>query len=173
MPASLTFSSSIMASTTVFTTCPFCNFSYLQLGKHLPHCKKRDGKDYTHLLSIKTLQKRAQSSKKTECPKCLKRLDTHFRVSATCKEINSIPFPNNLDMHSGLEQSCTNQSTIEDAILFTPMHLNCANTAPAVSMASTLTTTSNTSSHYPNPLTKAILIIPTTDEGWEQANSYF
>ena len=80
-------SHSIMVSTTGHSTYPFCNGSYLKLRKHLPHCKERDGRDYTHLLSAKTLGNRSQS-KKTECPKChnfFKRLDTHFRVSATCK----------------------------------------------------------------------------------------
>ena len=160
-----------MASTTHLSTCPFCNGSYLQLGKHLPHCKQRDGRDYTHLLSAKTLQKRSLS-KKSECPKChrlFKRLDTHLRVSATCKEINSIPPPNNSYMHNGLQQLSQNQFASEDA-MFLHLDSNSANTATPVPAVSALTTaTINTSS----PLPKANFSLPTTAEGWEQADSFF
>ena len=155
------------------TSCPFCNCSYLQLGKHLPHCKERNGRDYSHLLSAKTLQKKSQLKKKTECPKChrsFKRLDTHFRVSATCKMINPIPSPNNPDMHSSPTQPFQGQSTDEDAIFFTLLGLNFADTASAAPVVSTLTTaTTNTSSHQ----TKASLSLPTTAAGWEQADLYF
>ena len=110
-----------MACTTDLSTCPFCNGSYSQLGKHLPHCKERDGRDYTHLLSAKTLQKRSQSKKKTKCPKChrlFKRLDIHFRVSATCKEINSIPSPTSPVMHSSLQEPS------QDQLMTTPSFLH-------------------------------------------------
>ena len=165
-----------MASTSDHSTCPFCNGSYLKLGTHLPHCRERDGRDYTHLLSAKTLRKRFQSKKKSECPKChrlFKRLDTHFRVSATCREINPHLIPTNPDLPSGLEQAPQGQSMAEDAIFFSPQDLNSAVTAPAAPLVPALaTTTINTASHYV-PLRKASLSLPTSDDGWKQADSFF
>ena len=161
-----------MASTADLSTCPFCNASYLQLGKHLPHCKKRNGRDYSHLLSVKTLQKRFQSKKKTECPKChrlFKRLDTHFRVSATCKEINS----NKSIVSSGLELSLQGQVRDEEAILSSPQNSNSAGSAPAASVASVALTTNTINTFQHNPLLKSTLTLPTTDEEWEQADLYF
>ena len=165
-----------MVSTTGHSTCPFCNGSYLQLGKHLPHCKERDGRDYTHLLSAKTLQKRSQSKKKTECPKChnfFKRLDTHFRVSATCKEITSLPDPNNPVMSSGLELPSQGQARDEAAIFSSPQHSNSAGSAPSSPVVPALTTSTINTSLQHNPVLKTTLILPTTAEDWKQANLYF
>lgn len=67
--------------------CPYCELPYRKLGNHLPFCKMRNGRDYTHLLSQKNLSKRGKSSKKP-CPICHKtflRLDTHLRNSSTCQ----------------------------------------------------------------------------------------
>ena len=76
--------------------CLFCNAMFKKVGNHLPHCRKRDGRDYSHLLAPKTLMKRSQSMKKAKCLKCNKlflRLDTHLRNSAMCKDISPPPSP--------------------------------------------------------------------------------
>ena len=71
-------------------TCPFCGRAGLKsLGRHLPRCPVRDGRDYSIYLAANTISKKTAAPQKF-CPKCHKRfrrLDTHLRVSATCKEI--------------------------------------------------------------------------------------
>ena len=71
--------------------CPFCETRFLSLGKHLRHCKKRDGRPYERYLSLATTRRpskqKATTKPEQECPKCLKsfqRLDLHLRRSATC-----------------------------------------------------------------------------------------
>ena len=71
--------------------CPFCETRFLSLGKHVRHCKKRDGRPYERYLSLATTRRpskqKATSKPEQECPKCLKsfqRLDLHLRRSATC-----------------------------------------------------------------------------------------
>ena len=67
---------------------------FKRVGNHLPHCKQRDGKDYTQYLAPKTLKNKSQSRKKAKCPKCDKyfvRLGTHHRNSALCRSIPSLP----------------------------------------------------------------------------------
>ena len=71
------------------STCPFCHLSFVRLGCHLPKCKQRGDRDYSAYLSDKTRRK-ARMLNRQCCPICLRsfrRLDTHFRVSATCKSI--------------------------------------------------------------------------------------
>ena len=75
------------------STCPFCcKGDFQRLGNHLPQCSERNGRDYSHLLSKKTIHKktRPRSAKANFCPRCHKRfsrLDTHLRTSATCRYI--------------------------------------------------------------------------------------
>ena len=76
---------------TACPTCPFCEKGFKRLGNHLPHCKERQGRDYSAYLSQKTLDKRSTTTKKF-CPKCHRkflRLDTHLKNSATCKSISN------------------------------------------------------------------------------------
>ena len=40
--------------------CPFCSQYFQGLGKHLQHCKDRQGRDYSQYLSQKTLQKKTK-----------------------------------------------------------------------------------------------------------------
>ena len=83
--------------------CCFCHKTFKSLGKHYKGCPKRDGKDYQHLLSKKTITKKQSSkAKKVPCPICNKkflRLETHLRTSASCKTvtqpIESPPSPPN------------------------------------------------------------------------------
>ena len=66
--------------------CPFCGLRFVRLGLHLPRCKERDGRDYSAFVS----KKRAAPSSRGVCPSCerhFKRLDTHLRVSATCRVV--------------------------------------------------------------------------------------
>ena len=61
----------------------------MRVSNHLPHCKQRQGRDYTNFLA-----KRSGTTGKGRgvCPKCGYRfqcLDTHLRVSARCREITS------------------------------------------------------------------------------------
>lgn len=66
---------------------PFCGLSFKKLGNHLAHCKQRDGRDYQHLLSHKTLAKKTKSRRQS-CPTCKSfflRLETHLRLSRSCQ----------------------------------------------------------------------------------------
>ena len=96
------------------TTCPFCEKSFRKLGLHLAHCKQRDGRDYQHLLSQKTLAKK-RKSKKQLCPSCGKlflRLDTHLRLSRSCQQHPAFLEPPHQTPihHLDHEPSCTQQS---------------------------------------------------------------
>ena len=74
--------------------CPFCGKEFVRVGNHLKHCPQRQGREYNHLLSQKTLQKKTVKQKREKCPKCEKlfdRLDTHLRNSATCRSLPQTP----------------------------------------------------------------------------------
>ena len=89
-------SSTTAPSEEASVSCPFCGRQFLRLGNHLPHCKQRQGQDYSQYLSHKTLQKRSKKSCRKTCPKCHKpflRLDTHLKNSAFCKSIPSDESP--------------------------------------------------------------------------------
>ena len=89
----MNLSNKMAATSPELSTCPFCDSSFKRLGCHLPLCKHRDGRDYEHLLSAKTLAKRSKSKKKA-CPVCNKlfsRLDTHLRLSRSCRVISRLP----------------------------------------------------------------------------------
>ena len=95
-PAAMSSKQEDGASDGSLSTCPFCNRAdFKRLGNHLPHCKERNGRDYTPFLSEKTLTKKVKSSSwKMFCPTCHKRfarLDTHLRNSAMCKAIPPTP----------------------------------------------------------------------------------
>ena len=80
-------SNKMAATSSELSTCPFCSLSFKKLGSHLSLCKLRDGRDYEHLLSAKTLANRT-TSKRKGCPRCNKyfvRLDTHLRLSRSCQ----------------------------------------------------------------------------------------
>ena len=69
-------------------TCPYCSRQFKKFGNHLPYCKMRHGRDYSVHLSQRTLCKN-HSAKKQQCPHCVewwKRLDTHLRLSALCRQ---------------------------------------------------------------------------------------
>lgn len=91
------------------STCPFCcKGDFKRLGNHLPKCPERNGRDYSHLLSKKTIQKktRVRSAEANFCPRCHKRfsrLDTHLRTSASCRHI---PTKNNSCSNSNGSNSC-------------------------------------------------------------------
>ena len=78
-----------MSQSTLSKSCPFCNNAFKKLGNHLAHCPDRNGRDYNHLLSQKTLDNRSGKKPKKTCPKCgrkFSRLDTHLMNSAICKD---------------------------------------------------------------------------------------
>ena len=84
-------------------SCCFCKGIFKRLGNHYKNCPSRDGRDYQHLLSQKTIDKKAKA-KKVPCPKCGKffiRLETHLRNSATCKstEVPQPSSPTALTLH--------------------------------------------------------------------------
>ena len=71
------------------TPCPFCGLSFKRLGSHLSRCKQRGGRDYSVYLSRQPV--RDPRPKRAKCPKCLRffrRLDTHLRVSASCRDVS-------------------------------------------------------------------------------------
>ena len=128
-------------------TCPFCyQEGFKKLGNHLYQCKERMGRDYSGYLSAKTLTKRAAVSHKF-CPKChkqFKRLDTHLRLSATCKDLSSVS-PSPVVAEPDYAQSNAAVSANSAILTFTPHD-------------------------YQH---KAAIKLPSTQEEWEDANSYF
>ena len=75
--------------------CPFCKKQFKKLGNHYKGCPERNGRDYNHLLSQKTLAKKCVTQK-TTCPKCGKkctRIDTHLRNNASCKNTMESQLP--------------------------------------------------------------------------------
>lgn len=86
-----TMEESQLAKIQAKTQCPFCEASFRSVGKHLKHCKKRDGRPYDMFLSCNTTRRpskpKASTQIEQQCPKCSKkfqRLDLHLRRSATC-----------------------------------------------------------------------------------------
>ena len=152
------------------TPCPFCNTLFKRVGNHLPYCKQRDGRDYSQYLAPKTLKKRSQSPKNAKCPKCDKyfmRLDSHLRISASCK---SIPPPSTHPVHSTPRPCVTpsqgylHQPTSEVAMFFTPHNSNFTDSVSA----------NETTDNSPcKPKVKSHLLLPKTTEGWKEANEYF
>ena len=72
--------------------CPFCGLCFVRLGPHLPRCRQREGRDYSAFLA-KAPVPPARGVCST-CGRRFKRLDTHLRVSSTCRVIfPSVPRP--------------------------------------------------------------------------------
>ena len=72
--------------------CPFCGLYFKRLGCHLPKCKERRDRTYSAYLSRPPPRDREPRPKRTECPKChrsFRRLDTHLRVSAICRNLSA------------------------------------------------------------------------------------
>ena len=71
--------------------CCFCHNTFKSLGNHYKGCPERNGADYQHLLSQRTLDNKSKGkAKKLPCPKCGKRfirLEAHLRNNASCKNI--------------------------------------------------------------------------------------
>ena len=145
--------------------CPFCGQMFRGLGNHLPMCKERGDRDYSMYLSKKTLENRARgdSSRKT-CPKCHKnflRLDTHIKNSPFCKstekpsasltpEPTTYPVPTESPSESPLlPESRPFQNHAEE---------NSYSTVPLADN---------------EPATKLPLILPTTLDGWSDADAFF
>ena len=71
------------------TPCPFCGLSFKRLGSHLSRCKQRGSRDYSVYLSRQPA--RDPRPKRAKCPRCLhlfRCLDTHLRVSASCRDVS-------------------------------------------------------------------------------------
>ena len=122
--------------------CPFCDQLF---GNHLPHCKQRCGREYSSLLA-KNRVAPARSCRGT-CPKCgrlFQRLDTHLRLSASCRDVTP----------SG---PCREPTHSTDP----PTHsqLDARTTSP------TATTTTTAAAHA----FKAPLKLPKSAEEWEKA----
>ena len=74
------------------SACPFCGQLFVRLGGHLSRCKERQGREYTsYLAKHPTIPKTNQRGRCPTCNRVFKRLDTHFRTSATCKRLVSSP----------------------------------------------------------------------------------
>ena len=109
----------------------------------------------------------------SKCHHLFKRLDTHYRVSATCKKINTIHSPNTPNMPSSLEQFPPNTSTAEEAIFFTAHNSNSAASAPAAMIAGAITTNTAGDITTNTTPTKESPNLPKTPEAWEKADYYF
>ena len=127
--------------------CPFCGNEFRGLGNHLPHCKDRQGRDYSMYLAQKTLEKKSKKVSRKACPKCHKmfvRLDTHLKNSAICKSVASSD-PSPLPEPSPPPVPCKLDNT--------PMP-----TKPA---------------HHQKPDLRPSLKLPSSKEDWAEANLHF
>ena len=160
------------------TPCPFCNTTFKRVGNHLPHCKKRDGRNYSQFLAPKTLKKKLQSVKKTKCLKCNRlfvRLDTHLRKSAMCKDIPSLPSSINTtatDVCMTPPEPCQDLACVEDSMFLSPQDSNPVVATSAALIRFTQTTNTDLTLHF-DPKVKKHLNLPKTSEGWEKANLHF
>jgi len=130
-------------------SCPFCGKEFRGLGNHLPHCKDRQGRDYSIYLAQKTLEKKSKKGSRKACPKCHKmfvRLDTHLKNSAICKSVASS------DPSPPPEPS-----------------------PPPVSDPSMLDNTPmpTKSAHYQKPDLRPSLKLPSSKEDWAEADLHF
>ena len=72
--------------------CPFCGLCFVRLGPHLPRCRQREGRDYSAFLAKAPVPPAREVC--STCGRRFKRLDTHLRVSSTCRVIfPSVPIP--------------------------------------------------------------------------------
>ena len=146
--------------------CPFCNFHFKRVGNHLPRCRERNGRDYIQHLAPKSIAKREKKRvKKVQCSKCSRffvRLDTHLRNSATCRVIPSPPPPCVLSPANAT-------ATLVPAIFSSAQNSNTGSCTSEMSKDNNepLTTTS------PAPQMKGTLLLPTSPEGWEEADHHF
>ena len=102
-----------------------------------------DGRDYSMYLAPKTINKQNAASQQF-CPKCHKRL-RRLRVSATCKDIPSVSPPPPVAGHSSRGQENSDTIDLSAILNFTP---------PACTF---------------KPRSK----LPSTQEEWDDANTYF
>ena len=160
-------------------SCPFCNIYFKSVGNHLRHCKYRNGRDYSQYLAPKTLAKRSQKRKKVLCPKCKKlfvRLGTHLKNSATCKSISSTP---PLGVSSAVSAMLTPLAAAsisvsnQDAITTAAHNSNSANTACGLPPINNQSSIYNTTPRSLPCIVKGRLLLPTSPEGWEEADHYF
>ena len=66
--------------------CPFCGLCFIRLGSHLPCCKERNGGDSSAFLARSVVLQSAHGT----CSSCgclFNHLDTHLRVSASCRRV--------------------------------------------------------------------------------------
>ena len=134
--------------------CPFCGKLFIKVGSHLAHCVERQGRDYSAYLSEKTLKNKSKATRKS-CPKCHRmfiRLDTHLKNSATCKSVSDGP---SLSEQTSPEQS---PRPIPRVPIATPSHLTCYS-QPARSPEI-------------NRLPLDILKLPTSQQGWDEADAF-
>ena len=125
------------------TSCPFCTKVFKRVGNHLPHCKQRNGRDYSQFLTQKTLKKREpRSGKKARCPKCSKTFSRLDRDSSEDKcnmqedRLSTPPPPPPLltphSAHCLFPLSTSPPSQAKGAMFFTPQNPNSPPTAPAI-----------------------------------------
>ena len=74
-------------STVANPPCPFCCQSFKRLGSHLPSCSKRGGRDYQAFLTSRQSKSSPTHGHCHACGRHFKRLDTHLRVSVTCRMV--------------------------------------------------------------------------------------
>ena len=120
-----------------------------------------------------------------KCGRCFRRLDTHLRVSATCRDVGSPQkrradtpsMPMNIissvygSVHSNFSGARTdvhsNISGTQTGNLNSTVHDQQTTTYFPVTTSSI-----NKTSNY-EPLRKANLCLPTSAEGWKEADQYF
>ena len=170
-------------------TCPFCDRDFASLGNHLKYCPERHGREYDHLLSQKTLSKKATKKQKEVCTKCggrFNRLDTHLRTSATCKDTSvqmpmveaTNPSPSTSPATVAMpEQPATDPPATDPPATDPPATDLPATDLPATDLPTTDPVSAPSSAPVSAPTTAPVttlprMKLPQTPEGWVEADRY-
>jgi hypothetical protein len=128
-------------------------------------------------LSKKTKEKTSAAARKY-CPKCHKafrRLDTHLRNSAMCKDISPLPSPitsASTNVCVTPPQPCQDLTLGEDSML-SLQNINPAVRSPDDALVRFTQTTNTFHTPHHVPQVKEYIKLPRIPEGWEEADHYF
>lgn len=152
----------MLSTSTKSTMCPFCDQPFTRLAAHLPRCKQREGRDYTSYLA--SCPKGPPVNSRGRCSGCnrvFKRLDTHYRTSATCKQRSMlVPDPPSIASHMPSSTAVTMNTVGLPAVPSPqpPQHIPAP--PPPVCVA-----------NKPNRISLSIpFAMPQPNESWEEDN---
>ena len=144
--------------------CPFCGRCFIRLRSHLPHCDERNGRDYSAFLARSVVPRSARGTCSL-CGRHFHRLDTHLRVSASCRKIA----PSN-QLITGAPVTPHPASPVMNSVHQTttvlPVTLSACKQLPTIQHTTTPVGGCTTSHHHFKPPIK----LPKTSEAWEEAD---